>query len=145
MVQGVDVNEHMVNLGRQQWPDMTALLWVCDAVNLHLFADQSLDAIHTAQVAEHWRAELVPHILQNARIVAPGGLLFLWASTPRNFSPDKAGRCSTRTPPTPAYDRWLGGTSNCIAGWELCTSEFKTVLRSHPELFGSLRLGLVCS
>ena len=33
---------------------------MCDAVNLHLFGDGSWDAVHTAQVAEHWRPELVP-------------------------------------------------------------------------------------
>jgi 2-polyprenyl-3-methyl-5-hydroxy-6-metoxy-1,4-benzoquinol methylase len=77
VVQGVGVNEAMIRRGREQWPDMAGLLFVCDAVNLHLFADGGWDAVHTAQVAEHWKPELVPHILRElGRVVVPGGLLF---------------------------------------------------------------------
>lgn len=136
VVQGVDINEHMIRLGRLQWPDMTALLWVCDAVNLHLFADQSLDVIHTAQVAEHWRAELVPHILREfARVVAPGGLLFCALDTEELFA--RQGRQMQYEDPTHTCVRPLAWWHEQLhgAGWELCTSEFEPVLRSHPEDF----------
>src|SRR5262249_6104373 len=77
VVQGVDVNEAMIRRGREQWPDMAGLLFVCDAVNLHLFADAPWGAVHTAPVAEHWKPGLVPHILRElGRVVVPGGLLF---------------------------------------------------------------------
>ncbi len=87
VTQGVDVNEHMIQLGRNRWPDMRNLLHVCDAVHLHLYADQSWDGIHTAQVAEHWRPELVPFILRELhRIVKPGGLLFCALDTVELFA-----------------------------------------------------------
>src|SRR5439155_10247111 len=77
VVQGVEINEYMVQLGRNKWPDMAPLLHVCDAVNLHLFGDEAWDAIHTSQVAEHWKPRLVLHILEELhRVTAPGGLLF---------------------------------------------------------------------
>src|SRR5262249_7138638 len=75
VVQGVDVNEYMVRLGREKWPDMAPLLFVCDCVHLHPFADGSWEGVHTAQVAEHWKPDLVPQILRElARVVKPGGL-----------------------------------------------------------------------
>src|SRR5262249_35606636 len=58
VVQGVDVSEHMVGLGRQTWPDMAPLLHVCDAVNLHLFGEACWDGLHSGQVAEHFKPEL---------------------------------------------------------------------------------------
>jgi 2-polyprenyl-3-methyl-5-hydroxy-6-metoxy-1,4-benzoquinol methylase len=58
IVQGIDLSEHMISLGRRRWPDMAPILLVCDAVNLHIFSDGLWEAIHCAQVAEHWRPEL---------------------------------------------------------------------------------------
>ncbi len=77
VVQGVEINEHMVRLGREKWPDMAPLLHICDAVNLHVFGDGEWAAIHSAQVAEHWKPKLVPHILDELhRVTAVGGLFF---------------------------------------------------------------------
>lgn len=59
-VQGVDLCEWMIDIGRRQWPELK--LFVCDCLNLHLFADEGFDAIHCSQVAEHWKAEHVPII-----------------------------------------------------------------------------------
>jgi len=53
VVPGVDLNEHMIALGREKWPGMAGLLHVADAVNLHMFSDESWDAVHSSQVAEH--------------------------------------------------------------------------------------------
>ena len=76
--QGVDLSEHMVRLGREKWPDMAPLLHVCDAVNLHLFADGSWDAVHTAQVAEHWKPGAgAPHPAQSCAGGPAGGAVVL--------------------------------------------------------------------
>jgi ADP-heptose:LPS heptosyltransferase/SAM-dependent methyltransferase len=74
---GVDLSEYMIQLGRNQWPELSSALAVCDAVNLHLYRDAAFDAIHSQQVAEHWRPEHVPLILRElARVTVPGGLFF---------------------------------------------------------------------
>ena len=87
IVQGVDLSEYMIQLGREKWPDMAPLLKVADAVNLHSFEDGHWDAIHTAQVAEHWRPELVPLVLRELhRVTASGGLLFCALDTEELFA-----------------------------------------------------------
>jgi SAM-dependent methyltransferase len=136
VVQGVDVNEHAIALGRAKWPDMARLLSVCDAVNLHPFADGNCDAIHAAQVAEHWKAELVPHILAELhRISVPGGLLFCALDTEELVA--RQGRRSELEDPTHACIRPLAWWHERLreAGWKLCSGEFEGPLRSHPESF----------
>jgi SAM-dependent methyltransferase len=136
IVQGVDINEHMVQLGREKWPDMAPLLFICDAVNLHLFADGSWDAVHTAQVAEHWKPALVPHVLRElARIVRPGGLWFCALDTEELFR--RQGRRLEEEDPMHLCIRPLGWWHAQLAeaGWELATGEFEPALRRHPQSF----------
>lgn len=72
---GVDLNNYMIQKGRETFPDLG--LAVCDAVNLHLFADAYFHVVHHHQVAEHWKKELVPFILREIhRVLAPGGFVF---------------------------------------------------------------------
>jgi 2-polyprenyl-3-methyl-5-hydroxy-6-metoxy-1,4-benzoquinol methylase len=136
IIQGVDVNEHMIRLGRDKWPDMASLLFVCDAANLHLFADASFDAIHTAQVAEHCRPDLVPPILRElARVTVPGGLLFCALDTEELFA--RQGRRIEADDPTHVCIRPMAWWHEQLreAGWQLCSSEFEPALRNHPESF----------
>ena len=136
IVQGVDVSEHMIQLGRQKWPDMATLLFTCDAVNLHLFPDDSWDAIHTAQVAEHWKPELVPFILQEfRRVVRPGGLLFCALDTEELLV--RQGRRPETEDPTHYCIRPVSWWHEQLAdaGWQVCSSEVEQALRNHPESF----------
>jgi 2-polyprenyl-3-methyl-5-hydroxy-6-metoxy-1,4-benzoquinol methylase len=136
IVQGVDVNEHMIRLGRDQWPDMASLLFVCDAANLHLFADASFDAIHTAQVAEHWKPDLVPHVLRElARVTVPGGLLFCALDTEELFA--RQGRGVEKDDPTHVCIRPMAWWHEQLreASWHVCSSESEPALRNHPESF----------
>jgi 2-polyprenyl-3-methyl-5-hydroxy-6-metoxy-1,4-benzoquinol methylase len=136
VVQGVEVNEYMVQLGRTKWPDMAPLLFVCDAVNLHLFADASWDAVHTAQVAEHWKPELVPYILRElARVTKPRGLLFCCLDTVELFA--RQGRTPETEDPTHVCIRPLAWWHERLAetGWQVCSAEFDRRLRDHPESF----------
>jgi ubiquinone/menaquinone biosynthesis C-methylase UbiE len=72
---GVDLDEHMIDLGRKQWGHDVAI-GVCDATNLHLFPDAVFDAVHSHQSAEHWRPSHVPLIFAELwRVTRPGGLL----------------------------------------------------------------------
>ena len=136
IVHGVDLNEHMIQAGREAWPDMAPLLRVCDAVNLHLYGDGSWDAIHTAQVAEHWKPELVPHILRElARVVVPGGLLFCALDTEELFA--RQGRTLEHEDPTHICVRPLAWWHEQLvpAGWEPCSGQYAPALRDHPENF----------
>jgi SAM-dependent methyltransferase len=136
VVQGVELNEYMVKLGRTKWPDMAPLLHVCDAVNLHLFDDSTWDAIHSAQVAEHWKPQLVPHILRELhRVVVPGGLLFCALDTEELMARQK--RNLADEDPTHVCIRPLAWWHEQLqaAGWQVCTSAFDAALRNHPESF----------
>ncbi len=82
---GVDLNNHMISLGRTRFPGVP--LYVCDAVNLHLFGADSFVGVHHNQVAEHWREELVPFILRELwRVLKPGGTVFGVFDTPELFA-----------------------------------------------------------
>jgi ubiquinone/menaquinone biosynthesis C-methylase UbiE len=136
VVQGVDVNEHMIAQGRGKWPDMAGLLLVCDAVNLHLFEDESWEGIHSAQVAEHWKPELVPHILRELwRVVRVGGLLFCCLDTEELFA--RQGRKLEDEDPTHICIRPLEWWHEQLrrAGWQVCSAEFVEQLRQHEESF----------
>lgn len=94
---GVDLNNHTVRLGQSRFRSVP--LYVCDAVNLHLFGDASFDGIHCAQVAEHWKPELVPFIFAElARVLKPGGLMFLCLDTVELFA--RQGRSGNGEDPT---------------------------------------------
>jgi len=136
VVQGVDVNEYMIQLGRQQWPDMAPLLFVCDAVNLHLYEDGAWDGIHTAQVAEHWKPELVPFILRELhRVVRPGGLLFCALDTTELFA--RQNRTMEREDPTHVCVQPLAWWHEQLAsaGWQVASDEFAPALRDDSDSF----------
>jgi ubiquinone/menaquinone biosynthesis C-methylase UbiE len=72
---GIDLNNHTIHLGRQQFS--LASLNVCDAVNLHLFDDNTIHLIHMNQTAEHFRPDLIRFILKEfRRVLVPGGKIF---------------------------------------------------------------------
>ncbi|MGE5191918.1 MAG: methyltransferase domain-containing protein, partial [Deltaproteobacteria bacterium] len=136
VVQGVDLCEHMIQLGREKWPDMRGSLFICDAVNLHLFGDQSYDGLHSAQSAEHWKPELVPFVLAElARVTRPGGLFFCALDTEELFA--RQGRTIENEDPTHVCVRPMAWWHERLAaaGWQVCSSEFEGVLRGHPQTF----------
>ena len=136
VVQGFDVSEYMVQRGRMKWPDQAGLMHVMDAVNLHLFSDQEWDGLHSAQVAEHWKPELVPYILRElARVTKPGGLFFCTLDTPELF--ERHGRKMENEDPTHVCVRPLTWWAQQLSenGWELALSEYDARLREHPGSF----------
>jgi ADP-heptose:LPS heptosyltransferase/SAM-dependent methyltransferase len=136
IVQGVEINEHMVRLGREKWPDMAGLLHVCDAVNLHLFADGAWEGLHSAQVAEHWKPQLVQHILEELRrVTATGGLFFCALDTEELFA--RQGRDLAHEDPTHICIKPLAWWHEQLrkAGWQLCGEQVEHRLRSHPGSF----------
>lgn len=135
-VRGVELNEHMVALAREKWPDIGKLMNICDAVNLHIFSDKQWDVIHTAQVAEHWKPELVPFILRElARVTVPGGLLFCALDTTELFA--RQGRNLKHEDPTHLCIRPMTWWHERLreSGWELFTSEVEAKLRDHPQSY----------
>lgn len=136
IVAGVDISEHMINLGRKKWPDMQTIIHTCDAVNLHLFRDQQFHGLHSAQVAEHWKPHLVPHILEELhRVTADNGLFFCALDTTELFA--RQGRTMETEDPTHVCIRELAWWHEqlTVAGWHLCTAEFKPALTNHPGSF----------
>jgi ADP-heptose:LPS heptosyltransferase/2-polyprenyl-3-methyl-5-hydroxy-6-metoxy-1,4-benzoquinol methylase len=136
VVQGVDVNEYMINLGRLKWPDMAGLMFVCDAVNLHVFADHSWDAIHSNQVAEHWKPELVPFILKELwRVSRPGAIFFCTLDTEELFA--RQNRQMEGEDPTHVCIRPMKWWHEQLAqaGWQDCSDEYQQPMRKHPESF----------
>lgn len=136
IVQGLDVNEHMIQLGRQKWPDMAPLLFVCDAVNLHLFPDESWEGLHSAQVAEHWKPELVPFILKELhRVTKPGGIFFCSLDTDELFA--RQGRTLEHEDPTHICIKPLAWWHEQLEknGWQLCGEHVTHRLKEHPQSF----------
>ena len=136
VVQGVEINEHMVQLGRDKWPDMAPLLHICDAVNLHLFTDGEWEGIHSAQVAEHWKPKLVPHILEELhRVTAVGGLFFCALDTEELFA--RQGRTMATEDPTHVCIKTMDWWHEQLAatGWQVCTAEYMRALQDHPISF----------
>jgi SAM-dependent methyltransferase len=90
----------MIWIGRNRFPHL--VLAVCDAVNLHLTDDESVDFYHSNQVAEHWRPDHVPLIFAEAfRVMKEGGHIFVVMDTTELFerqdrkgeSEDPTNRC----------------------------------------------------
>jgi SAM-dependent methyltransferase len=135
-VTGVDLCEPMIALGREKWPDMASLLNVCDACNLHHFADASFDFLHCAQVAEHWKPALVPEILRELRrVTRPGGLFFCCLDTEELFA--RQGRKVEHEDPTHVCVRpmawWMERLGE--SGWDDATGEYDGALGSPPDSF----------
>lgn len=89
LVSGIDPNEHMIHLGRSKW--LRETLKICDAVNCHYWVDSTFDFIHSNQTAEHFKPELVPHILKELRRIARvGAIMFTVLDTQELY--DEEGR-----------------------------------------------------
>lgn len=129
---GVDLNEHMIALGRAKWPQLP--LHVCDAVNLHLFADHSFHAVHAAQVAEHWRRDHVPLILRELYRVTirGGGVMFCALDTTDSLR--RQNQNPLAGDPTHICIQPLSWWHNQFrdAGWSLNTGHLDRRLREHP-------------
>jgi SAM-dependent methyltransferase len=126
VVQGVDLSDYMVSLGREKWPDMAPLMHVADAADLRIFPDASWDDLHSAQVAEHWHPDSVPQILAElARITRDGGLFFCCLDTEELFA--RQGRAGDGGDPTHICIRPLEWWYNQLdaAGWENVTEEYR--------------------
>ena len=136
IVQGIDISEHMVNLGRDRWPDIAALLHVGDAVDLTRFADAQFDGIHSAQVAEHWIPDAVPQVLRElARITKVDGVFFCAFDTQELF--DRQGRRYETDDPTHICIRPMSWwhAQLIASGWEVCTNEFSQRLLEQNSKF----------
>lgn len=134
--QGVDLNQHAILLGRHRWPKIASQLHVCDAVNLHLFDEESFEGIHSAQVAEHWKPDLVPHILRELhRVTFRGGLFYCCLDTLEVAA--RQARDLRREDPTHACIRSLTWWHQQLesAGWEVCSAELAASLEDHPRSF----------
>lgn len=135
-VRGVDLCEEMIQLGRQTWSEMAGRLFICDAVNLHLFDDESFDFIHSAQSAEHWKPELVPFILKEfRRIGSAGALFFCCLDTEELFA--RQGRLIEKEDPTHVCVKPMAWWNEQLreTGWEDCTAEFEPKMQEHRESF----------
>lgn len=136
IVQGVDVSEYMLTLGREKWPDMAGLLHHADAADLRMFPDASWDDLHSAQVAEHWRPEMVPTILRElARVTRDGGLFFCCLDTPELF--ERQGRPPQGGDPTHICVKPLTWWKDQLesTGWEYVTDEFLPALSAGCDSF----------
>jgi len=136
VVQGIDVSEYMIGLGKARWPDMAPLLHHCDAADIKVYADGVWNGIHCAQVAEHWRPELVPTILKELRRVCkPGATFFCSLDTQELY--DRQGRDPAVEDPTHLCIKPLSWWYDQLAasGWALCSGDFDEFLRGHPESF----------
>lgn len=134
IVQGIELNEHMLHLARSKWPDMAPLVHCCDACNMHLFKDNTWDAIHCAQVAEHWKPELVPHILAECyRVLKPGGIMWVALDTQELF--ERQGRTLENDDPTHLCIRPAAWWQDQLTagGWRQI--DIKDLLTNHPESF----------
>ena len=76
-VLGVDVNDHMLDLGRQHFTFSEEDLVCASADNLPL-QDGSVTLVHSAQVLEHIPESLIPGIIaEMQRVLVPGGRAFI--------------------------------------------------------------------
>lgn len=130
---GIDLNNHTIQLGKHKFAGLP--LYVCDACNMHLFGDDSFDFVHTNQVAEHWKPELVPFIFAEVyRVLKPGGIFFTVLDTLDLFqrqnriaeAEDKTNRC------VKPMEWWADRTRG--AGFEE-QDAYIPQLQSHPLSF----------
>jgi SAM-dependent methyltransferase len=134
-IDGIDCGEFLIKLGREQWPEMGGRLRVCDAVNLHSVADDTYDWLHSCVVAEHWKPQLVPHILAELRrVVKPGGNFYC------AYESDGGAMADGRDPaaePTHICVRpaawWEGALRE--AGWQVASTEWARPLHEDALSF----------
>lgn len=131
---GVDVNEHTIKLGREQWNDLP--LFIGDSVNLHMFHDGKFDGIHSHQVFEHLRPDLVPFVLRELwRVSRPDATMFAVLDTEDSFN--RQHRNGQHEDPTHVCIRPRSWWYNMLrlAGWDECSSEYKRDMESHVRNF----------
>lgn len=132
-VSGCDLSQHMIDLGKAKWPDFP--LFVCDATNLHLWRDNTFDLIHSAQVFEHFKPELVPFILKEIhRVTKPNGVMFAAFDTVELFARQK--RVMETEDPTHTCIQSIGWWQLRLkeAGWEFAP-ELLELLEKHPDSY----------
>jgi len=130
---GVDLNNHMIALGKGRFP---VPLYVCDSVNLHLFGDESFDCVHSNQVGEHWKPELLQFILkEQLRVLKPGGINFCVMDTLDLF--ERQNREGEKEDPTNQCIERIGWWREQFekAGYVPADREFVDALNRHPESF----------
>jgi 2-polyprenyl-3-methyl-5-hydroxy-6-metoxy-1,4-benzoquinol methylase len=132
---GVDVSEHMVRLAVEAHPHLSAVMRVGDAAELgELYGPQTFDAIHCAQVAEHWKPEKVVTILRECRrVLRPGGLFFVCLDTTEMY--ERQGRKLENEDPTHWCVRPVKWWQDLFhtQGFEDETEQWKEILEKHPE------------
>lgn len=136
VVQGFDLSEFMVTRGRRKWPDQAGLMHVCDAVNLHLWGPGEWQGLHSNQVAEHWRPDLVPFILKElARVTNQGGLFFCVLDTDELFG--RNGRTLDTEDPTHVCVKPLAWWHEHLesSGWRVVSEDFRGPLSEHAGSF----------
>ncbi|MEZ6069362.1 MAG: class I SAM-dependent methyltransferase [Pirellulales bacterium] len=135
---GVDLNEHMITLGRRQWGDELRLS-VCDAVDLHGFPDAVFDAVHSHQSAEHWRPQHVQFILTELlRVTRPGGRLVVNLDTTEIEQSGARKDDSLEHDPTHVCIRPLSWWREHLvaAGWDDETDRWQTATLTINEVMG---------
>lgn len=134
-IDGVDCSEFLVQLGREQWPDLAGRLFIGDAVNLHSIADASYNWLHSCVVAEHWRPELVPFILAELlRVTKPGGGFFCAYESGSGSTPGVADPAAEPTHICLRPPAWWEAQL-LETGWELCSDTWRRALHAHPQSF----------
>jgi SAM-dependent methyltransferase len=134
LASGVDINEFTVGLGRNLWPELP--LFVADAVNLHHFENGQFDGLHSHQVFEHLRPELVPFVLAELRRVSkPGAALFVVLDTEDSFS--RQNRLGAEEDPTHVCIRPMSWWSRMLdlSGWDECKKDFQNAMQGHSRNF----------
>lgn len=130
---GIDLNDHMIQLGQKQWPEMVSKLSWADASDLSQFHNETFDGIHCAQVGEHFRPESVGEIIKEcARVLRPGGLVWWCLDTEELYV--RQGRRPETEDPTHVCIRPLGWWRSQFeeAGFEDVTETYLPRLLSHP-------------
>lgn len=133
-VSGIDLNEHTVAIGRDQWPQLP--LFVGDTVNMHMFEDGKFDGIHSQQMLEHVKPDLVPFILKELwRVAKPGATFFAVLDTLDSFN--RQNRVGQQEDPTHICIKPMEWWSSMLrlAGWEDCRNEFKPDMEKHVRNF----------
>ncbi|MBS0261818.1 MAG: class I SAM-dependent methyltransferase [Planctomycetes bacterium] len=132
-IDGVDCSEVLVQLGRDQWPDMGGRLMISDAVNLHGIPDASYDWLHSLGVAEHWRPALVPHILAELRrVVKPGGSFYCAFETAGGVMTNGRNPAEEPTHLCLRTSTWWDERLR-KSGWQLTSAAWLPVFQSHPD------------
>lgn len=132
---GVDCSEYLIQRGRQQWPEISRRLLVCDAVNLQCLADGACEWLHCSVVAEHWRPELVPFVLAELRrVTTPGGHFFCTYESGSGSTPGVSDPAAEPTHICLRSPDWWESQVEA-AGWRLCSADWAPSLQNHPESF----------